>query len=368
MIRRRFLRSLSGLGTALLLSFSIPLVAATNKDQAAANAQLDEQKRADILSIMRKHQAEDRIPALAVSVISNGKIVFSEAVGFQRQGQSASNATRFHSASISKLITATAIMQLSEAGKLRLDEALGDILPAFEGSVITIRQLLSHTAGFSNRTRPKGETSHDAIQPYLKRVANQKPAYEPGQNWKYNDVDYNILGAVITAKSGLSFEEYLAKHIFGPLQMNQSTGILSEVAPLNLAMGHCGKSAKSCKRHPYDIVFAPSSGVQTTVGDLSIFLRAHMQKEAVLLAPTCYEMMQTPLHKTKWDGIEQGLGWQVITSKDGVKTIQHGGSDKGFRALVLGKPQNGWGIVVLSNGERTQRWVITSEIEEVFQR
>ncbi|MEL6414832.1 MAG: serine hydrolase domain-containing protein [Pseudomonadota bacterium] len=306
---------------------------------------------------------EHEIPGLAVAVIRDGQLAYLGLAGTQDGEIPVTDETQFHSASISKLFTATAIMQLVDAGKLDLDQPLGAIFPKFEDKRITIRRLLTHRAGFANRVRARGEIDRVSTDEYLGKVQRKGLSYPPGTKWRYNDADYNILGAVVTKVSGMPFDRYTRRFIFEPLGMKKSSFFLPDVLPSYRAAPHRGSSAKLTSRHPYDFNFAPSSGLQITATDLALFLVAHLQKDTALLNEASYNLMQQAVAETEIQGIEQGLGWQVLESPDRPKILQHGGSDRGFRALVSIQPANGTGIVILSNGENTPRWEIAAQLQ-----
>jgi CubicO group peptidase (beta-lactamase class C family) len=117
---------------------------------------------------------EFEIPALALAVIASGKLVYKEGFGFQGKENTlpVTNNTLFRIASISKLFTAQAIMQLVEKNKLNLDDRVSEYLPEMMGSNITIRQLLTHSSGLRDQLRPVPRESKRSAQDYLKLVGS----------------------------------------------------------------------------------------------------------------------------------------------------------------------------------------------------
>ena len=123
--------------------------------------------------------------------------------------------------SISKSFTALAVMQLVEAGKIDLDNEVSHYLDGFSdrpAGVITIRQLLSHTSGFStlqgNASRPDATGQKDELARAVDQLAEVTPAYEPGQEWDYSNANYYILGRLIEVVSGQEYQAYVATNIW----------------------------------------------------------------------------------------------------------------------------------------------------------
>ncbi len=132
--------------------------------------------------------------------------------------------------SISKSLTALAVMQLVEAGKIALDTELSRYLHAFSGrpaGAITIRQLLSHTSGFSTRQgnagHPHATGKKDDLARGVDRLAQVSPTHEPDETWAYSNANYEILGRLIEVVSGQEFQTYVATQILEPVGMSHSS-------------------------------------------------------------------------------------------------------------------------------------------------
>ena len=169
-------------------------------------------------------------PGLAYAVVEDGRI-HSEARGEMLigSGRKVTPDTPFLLGSISKSFTAMAVMQLVEAGKVDLDTGISHYLDVFSGrpsGAITIRQLLSHTSGFStlqgNETHADLTGSKDELSRQVKRIAQWAPAYEPGTRWEYSNANYQILGALIEAVSGQDYARYIETRILKPIGMTHS--------------------------------------------------------------------------------------------------------------------------------------------------
>ena len=169
-------------------------------------------------------------PGLACAIVEDGRI-HSEVRGemLVGSGRMITPDTPFLLGSISKSFTAMAVVQLVEAGKVDLDTGISHYLDVFSGrpsGAITIRQLLSHTSGYStlqgNQTHADLTESNDGLLQHVKRIAEWPPAYEPGTRWEYSNANYQVLGALIEAVSGQEYAHYIESKILQPIGMAHS--------------------------------------------------------------------------------------------------------------------------------------------------
>ena len=175
--------------------------------------------RQKISPVMEKYKAV----GLAVAVVKNGRIVFSDSYGYKNleTGEKLKGGELFRIASISKSFTATAIMQLVDKEMLSLNEEVGDILgfklrnPAFPDIPITVSMLLSHTSSLNDT---QGYFNFDVVDPkasqdYVKCFNN----YSPGSKYEYCNLGYNMLGAIVEKITGVRFDLYVLENILSPL-------------------------------------------------------------------------------------------------------------------------------------------------------
>ena len=186
------------------------------------------------------------VPGLAYAVVADGEITSVGAHGVVKIGgdREVTPDTPFLTGSISKSFTALAVMQRVEAGEVDLDTEVSQYLDGFSGrpaGAITIRQLLSHTSGFSTL---QGNASHtdatggkDELARWVDGLAEVNPAYEPDERWEYSNTNYQILGRLIEVVSGQDYQAYVAANILEPVGMEHSFVADGEMHE-SMATGH----------------------------------------------------------------------------------------------------------------------------------
>lgn len=269
---------------------------------------------------------------------------------------------RYHAASISKLFTAIVIMQLRDEGKLNLNDTLGIYLPEFESSKVQIHHLLTHTSGIRDRQRADGRTSVAEVDEYIQKLANRR-SRNPGERWRYADANFNILGRVIEAVEGATFAKVMEERLLEPLLMSDSSFDISLI-PENSRVVAYNKRERA-DDHPWDLAFLPSSGLQTTAVDLTKFGMAILDIAAtstndLLLKESLLEMTEERLD-TEYEGVGQGLAWQVVQTNVGLQW-RHAGGEDGFESLITIYPSTGLTIAVLGNQKDWPRFELEREL------
>ena len=293
------------------------------------------------------------LPGLAWAVVDGGNLT-TGAHGVVAKGADApvTDETRFLIGSISKSFTALAIMQLVEAGKVELDAPVSRYLPLFEerpAGDITIRQLLSHTSGFStlqgNSAPEESETGSDAIARRTAWYAQQAPDYPPGTRWDYSNANYLILGRVIEAASGVRYAEYIASNIFEPLGMEHSY-VSGSGKEGPLAQGHVPwfGSMRAVDAERPGLGSAPQGGIVSTAGDIGRYLRMMLNGKDDLLSAAGKAQMLEPASDASPG---YGLGWMLNGEE---QSAYHTGLSPGFETIAAMIPSKRRGVVVLTNG------------------
>lgn len=313
---------------------------------------------------LNEAQLEHGIPALAVGVISSGELLYAAGFGYLdvSKTKSVSEQSLFRVASISKLFTAQAIMQLVEKQQLELDDTIGRHLPSFKTSKITIRQLLTHSSGLKDRIRPVPVESKRTHQEYLDSVSQSVEEHVTEAEFEYSDTGFNILGSIVSSVSGMKFEDYVKKNILTPTDMERSgyfngkNGVSAEAEPT-----FKGNLIAIGEQRPYDATFHPSEGLVSNISDLSKWLSSTLTHNTSILTKETYKQMLTPQIKTSWGNIYMGLGWQVYETESTL-VARHPGSIRGYKSLILSFPDDKKAIILLTNSSDAPRWEIANLI------
>lgn len=317
---------------------------------------------------LRAIQKEHQIPAMSVAVIRSGKLVFSKGYGFtdEEKYEAASADTTFRAASISKLFTAQAIIQLSQAGKLSLEDPVAKYLRAFDNKSVTIKKLLTHSSGLKDSIKPKSGKAQRSKVEYLRVLDDNLKSAGSSKLFNYSDGGFNLLGMVVETVTGVSYEESIAQTILRPLGMNNSGYFNSRIGQLAKAQPtHKGVVIAEGKRRAHSGVFNPSEGLVSNAKDLGAWLKATMEHSSILLRPEAYQAMLEPQIKTSWGEIYMGLGWQVYID-GGIKVARHPGSVRGYKSLILMYPESQNGLVILTNSSKAPRWLLANSIIEIL--
>lgn len=320
---------------------------------------------------LKEVRLKHNIPTMAVAVISSGELVYAEGFGSltydsleNTKATPATEKTLFRIASISKLFTAQAIMQLVEKHKIKLDDTIGQYLPSFKNSTITIRQLLTHSSGLKDKIRPVSVQSNRSTREYLDAVSKTISKNTKQANFNYSDTGFNILGNIISSVSGIKFEEYINNNILSPTHMansgyfNGKNNLKAEAEPT-----HKGEVINIARQRPFDAAFNPSEGLISNVFDLSQWLKATLAQDTDILQKKTYREMVVPQIKTTWGNIYVGLGWQVFEENNEI-VARHAGSVRGYKSLLLSYPKDKRAIILLTNSSTAPRWEITDLITE----
>ncbi|MDH2388232.1 serine hydrolase [Streptomyces sp. HNM0663] len=294
-------------------------------------------------------QVEGRTPSLVAGVVRDGRLVWT---GGQGRGEAAEGIeAQYRIGSITKTFTAVLVMRLRNEGLLDLSDPLEKHLPGTGVGEATIAQLLAHTAGLGAETpSPWWERTPGTLRPELADVLGPQPLKHPvGRRHHYSNPGYTLLGSLVEAVRGASWEEALNREILEPLGMTRTT--VQPQAP----------HAEGWAVHPWadallpepseDLgLMAPAGQLWSTVADLCRFAAFLADgDERVLSAASMCEMRTpaAPCEPGGWDS-GYGLGMQLLRM-DGRTLVGHGGSLPGFVAGLWLSVEDGVGAAVLAN-------------------
>ena len=307
-----------------------------------------------------------------VLIAKDGKPLFLKAYGFADRADGIRNteATRFSIASMGKMFTAVAILQLAEAGKLDLDDKVGEHLPSYPNDVVrdtvTIHQLLTHTSGLGNFLAKYATTAKEQykdVSDYLPLFGDEAPAFSPGSRLAYSNTGYLVLGLVIEAVSGETYFDYVRKHIFAPAGMKDTDAYELDYATPNMALGYVRSAERpgQWQNNLYTNVVkgSPAGGSYSTAGDLLKFSEALLQHRLLSKAGT--ELLTTG--KVKYGNRMYAYGFAEETIGDH-RIIGHGGGHYGIADELMIAPDLGYTVVIMTNGEVDGFWSVQTFIKQ----
>ena len=314
----------------------------------------------------------DRLPGISVAIIEKDNLVWSNGFGQAAEGVATKDETIYSICSISKLFTATGILQLRDAGKLRLDEPISTYLPWFklvqqydDSGPITVRSLLTHSSGLPRESNHPYWTGPDfpfpSSEEIIDQLKNQQTLYPASTYFQYSNLGLTLLGEIIKSVSGQDYSGYITEHILNPLSMNDTrTYMPGDLYGLQLAEG---KSAMTRAGHRNDVKMfeangiAAAAGFSSTVLDLAKFaiwqnnvLKGTDQTD-VLKSSTLREMQRVHWMDPDWD-TSWGLGYSVYQS-NGRTMVGHGGSCPGYRSTLSIDTKARRAVVVMINASGT---------------
>jgi len=354
--------------SAVFIIFLIVLITTTT---AFAAADTSEKLREKLDQVIRQYQKVHQVPGIAVGVLKDNKIIYAKGFGVRNLETKKPVTTRslFHMASVSKPFVATAIMQLVEKGKVKLEGKLVDYLPYFKiddkrYKVITIEQMLRHVSGIPDVEDYEWDNPQyddGAAERYIRSLKKEKLIAAPGEKFSYSNMAFDILADVIARRSGMTFEAYMKENIFKPLEMKNSTFYKPDV-PEELATSphvisdRVNNIISVSKIYPYNRSHAPSSTLHSNVMDMMNWAIVNLNKGAFknnrILQPATHELMWKPQTETNWETYrpykQVGLSW-FISKYKGHQTINHGGGDVGYRTFFLLLPEQSTAIVTMGN-------------------
>lgn len=321
-------------------------------------------------AIIDEEKRNNKIPGVCVAVVQDQQVIWTKGYGFSdiKSQRSVTADTIFAVGSITKLITATMLMQLRDSGKINLDDAVEKYLPSLKihsrassGRPVTIRQIASHTAGLPREVSFESWNTlefppSDKLLDELKDVT---PVFPPLSRYKYSNLGYTILGQVLSVVAGRPYKEYAVDRILKPLGMTSSGFDISDL-PDALATGYTVFGDEPVEETPY-LEFgamAPAGQLFSSVRDISRFMSMQFldepgavpQADAInsVLDPATIREMHSPVYIGKaWIG-GTAIGWH-ISRAFGHTISSHRGGIPGFTTDVALIRELKLGVAVFTN-------------------
>lgn len=358
-----------------LLSFvaivSLPAPSPFGAQQAQVRQEVNESLRATLRWAVRDHLLGMDGVGISVAMGAGEELVFEYAFGFSDLEHSvlARPETVYRLASVSKPITAVAVMQLVEKGLIDLDTDYRVYVPEFpeKAYVFTTRQVLSHTAGIRHYrgNEFQNKKSFHSVEESLSIFKDDPLVFRPGERYLYSTYGYNLLAYLLEKQTGISFPEYLDRNIFGPLRLFRSGVEDLRRIVARRARGYVRDAQGNLVNSEFVDISNKwaGGGMVSTASDLCRFALALVNGR--LLSHRMLEMMWTPQRLNNGQRTNYGLGWGIGEFL-GKRIVYHGGAQQGTRTYLLVFPDDRVVITVLSNYENDQPSRLARRLAEIW--
>lgn len=355
----------------ILMSFSVLILVLALTSCASMEPQVSQFRvlpqgdlalvRSESTKLITRLLEEEIVPGLSIALVDKKGPLWLEGFGFanSRSGERINTGTLFRVGSLTKPVTALAVLQLVAEGKIDLDLALKEQLSGFyirhhqqDSTPVTPRQLLSHRSGLPSDLR-KGMYTDTAFTQVTSLLHEEYAAYDPDRVYSYSNIGYDLLGHLIQQRSGLAYGDYIEQALFTPLGMHSSSFDLSPDLLTRLSAGHLDGQV----RPQPPLRDKPALGLYTSGEDLARLMSALLrEKIPALPAPLLNEMFKPQTVSGQVSlGITPGFGWFIEHHPVIGKRVRHGGSTLLFGAEMMLLPEQGLGIAVLANGADSNR-------------
>lgn len=318
---------------------------------------LDSRQVESLREVIGAEIEEQEIVGLSAAVGMGGELVWTEGFGMAdlENDVPATEHTVYRLASISKPVTATALMQLVEAGRLGLDDTISEHIPEWPEKrwPVTVRQVLCHQGGirhYLDKDVRRNTKAYRSATDALEYFAEDPLIGEPGTRYKYSSYGYNLLGAVIEGVSGKSFVEYLESEVFP----RAGTVAMQDDAQARI-IKHRAKGYRRTRDGELrnsmmvDVSYkVGGGGLCSTAGDLVRF--AHAVHKGELVRPETRDMMWTAQKTRDGETTRYGLGWQV-GELGGQRLVAHSGSQSRVKTMLMLLPDRDLVVSVMCNTE-----------------
>jgi len=317
----------------------------------------------DLVAAVREKLQKDAAAgefAGAVLIAKDGKPVFAQAYGLADRARNVPNTlqTRFRIGSMNKMFTAVSILQLAQAGKLKLTDPLGKFVPDYPNkdvaTKVTIEELLTHTGGTGDFFGPEFDAHRlelRTLDDYVKLLGKRGPEFEPGSRRAYSNYGFILLGVVIEKVSGESYYDYVRKHVYAPAGMTLTGSEPENQAVAGRSIGYTqdekkdappGKLVPNTDTLPYRGTSA--GGGYSTVEDFLRFANALEQHK--LLDAHYTELLTTGKVDMPFGRYAYGFADETI---NGLRCFGHSGGAPGMGGDLAICPANHAVVVVLAN-------------------
>lgn len=352
----------------LTLATTASLAIAFATAPASTLAPQTDQKFEQIAALVTRKMAEYAVPGVAFGVVKNGQVAV-RALGVTNldNPQPATPDTIFALASISKTVTATAMMRLVEQGKIDLNAPVTQYLPGFRVQDdaatrnVKIWHLLTHTPGWEGQLTSEDRGAQTLAHFADTTMRDLPKLAEPGEVWSYNNAGFNVAGRVIEVVSGQSIHNAFRTLVFEPLGLTRSFTRTEELVTYPFSVAHRGEPGNVTVSRPLSrSVSVAAGGVSMSLNDLLSYAKFHLgdgtgRDGKPVLTRASLDLMRAPKIRKNATDDEMGLGWH-LRRVGGVMTAAHGGTlghilllelvpERNFALAILTNHANGWRLI-----------------------
>ncbi|WP_196140235.1 serine hydrolase [Aliikangiella sp. G2MR2-5] len=323
-----------------------------------ANEQISEKKITRIEKYINQSMSKLELPGLAVGIIEDGSTKLLKGYGIRNsEGAPMTEDTSIELGSVSKSFTALAVMLLAEQGKFDIDKPVIDYIPWFQtqnksmSDKIVLRHLLTHRSGFSSRegnlTLLNQDNSYDAYRNTVQQLTNIALIFEPGTEFQYSNINYEILGYLLELATGKRYEDAIEDIIFKPLSMTDSFVLAPKNSTTKVAQGfqfNFGHIEPSIVKQGR--VTLAQGRLKVSARDMLTYLEQYMSgNDSFISAATKEAMFALPANNQQW-GYGMGL---YVSQKSDHRLIFHMGRSFGYETVMLFSPEKRFAMVALAN-------------------
>jgi CubicO group peptidase (beta-lactamase class C family) len=311
------------------------------------------------------------VPGASLAVVKDGAIVYTHAYGLARLPDvPVTVAMPFAIGSVSKQFTASLILLLAQDGKLTLDDKVGKYLPELtDANGVTIRQILSHTAGYQDFW-PEDYSPlifHQPATPlsYVDVWGRKKLDFPPGTAWQYSNTGYAIAGLIAEKAGGAPLFAQLQARILGPLHMTSAADYAYHGIPAGGPLGYERYAFGPPRPAPLDrpAWSFGSGGLAMTASDLALWDISVMDRS--LLSKASYDALETDVKLADGKATHYGLGVELGV-RNGHRMIEHSGEETGFVSENVVFPDDREAVVVLTNQDASRAAsVIANQVTQI---
>ncbi len=320
----------------------------------------------DIDALMRRYDGQ--VPGASLLVIRDGAPVVRRSWGFAdvEARVSATPATNYRLASVTKQFTSAAILLLAQDNKLFLSDRASRYLPSLPKSAagVTLHQLLTHTSGIIDYEDLMSDTATAQVRDadVLKLIESRDSLYfTPGTSYRYSNSGYSLLALIVERVSGRSFAQFLHDRIFSPLGMDHTVAHQDNVDVIpNRAFGYTMKNGSwTRKDQSTTSAVLGDGGIYSSIDDMAKWDAA--QYDSRLLNEEWRRVAFTPHTPTDVAGVSYGFGWRITG-----ETLWHSGETSGFRNVIVRYPARRLTVVILTNRDDSGPYETALAIAKLF--